>query len=198
MSELVLASGSPTRAQMLTAACVPFVTDPASVDEDAVKQALLAEGADARGVADALAELKAVRVSNKHPQALVLGADQVLEFEGRLVSKSPSLAEARALLSELRGKRHELHCAAVLASGGAPVWRHVARAALWMRDFSEEFLDAYLARHGEDLLSGVGCYRIEEDGSQLFSRIDGDYFAILGLPLLPLLHALREHGVLPA
>lgn len=194
---IVLASGSATRAQLLRAAGAVFTIEPAAVDEEAVKQSLLAEGASPRVVADALAELKALRISAARPDALVIGADLVLEFEGRLVSKSDSLAAARALLLELRGKRHTLHCAAVLARAGVPVWRHAERATLWMREFSEDHLDAYLAHHGEDLLSGVGCYRIEDDGLQLFDRIDGDYFAILGLPLLPLLNALREHSLLP-
>ena len=193
---VVLASASPTRAALLRAAGVAFEIDPAAVDEEAVKQSLLAEGTAPHAIAGALAELKAIRVSQRRPDDMVIGADLVLEFEGRLVSKSESLADARALLLELRGKRHALHCAAALAKAGAPVWRHGAKAALWMRAFSADCLDAYLARHGESLLGGVGCYRIEDDGIQLFERIDGDYFAILGLPLLPLLNALREHSLL--
>jgi len=196
MSGIVLASTSPARAALLRAAGIAFDIEPALVDEDAVKQSLLAERAAPRAIADALATLKAIRVSQRRPDDVVIGADLVLEFEARLVSKSESLAAARALLLELRGKRHALHCAAVLAKAGAPVWRHVERALLTMRDFSEVYLDGYLARHGEGLLSGVGCYRIEDEGIQLFDRIDGDYFAILGLPLLPLLNALREHSLL--
>lgn len=196
MTRLILASGSAVRAAMLTHAGVPYEVRVAHVDEDAVKETLLAEGVDLRGIADALAELKAMRVSAPNPEALVLGADQVLAFEGRLLSKAQSLGEAREVLTQLRGKAHELLSAAVLAKGGAPIWRHVGRAKLHMRNFSDGFLDEYLASEGEDLLKGVGCYRIEGKGAQLFERVDGDNFTIMGLPLLPLLDALREQGVI--
>jgi septum formation protein len=192
---LILASGSAVRASMLKNAGVPHDVIPAHVDEDAVKDRMLAEACDMSGIADALAELKAFDVSAKHPNALVLGADQVLVFEGRLFSKAHSLREARAILSELRGRRHELLSAAVLAREGRAIWRHVARAVLHMRDFSDVFLDDYVAREGEDLLRGVGCYRIEGCGVQLFERIEGDNFTIQGLPLLPLLEALRVQGM---
>ncbi|HTO41409.1 MAG TPA: nucleoside triphosphate pyrophosphatase [Rhizomicrobium sp.] len=196
MSELVLASASTVRARLLKNAGVPFTVRPASIDEDTVKESLLAAHAPLRDIADALAELKALRVSNSDPAALVLGADQVLEFDGALISKCASLDEARALLQRMRGKKHTLISALVLAKGGAPIWRRVDSAQLWMRDISDSFLDAYLAREGDDLLSGVGCYRLEGRGSQLFDRIDGDYFTVLGLPLLPLLTALRQYGII--
>lgn len=192
--KLVLASASRSRAQMLKAAGVEFEIVPAHVDEEAVKQSLLA--APARDVADALAELKAVRISASHPGALVLGADQVLAFGSELVSKCESLDEAAALLRRLRGKSHELISAAVLVKDGTPIWRHMSKATLWMRAFSDEFLKEYLAGEGESLLSGVGCYRLEGRGAQLFEKIDGDYFTILGLPLVPLLTALRQQGIL--
>jgi septum formation protein len=195
---LVLASASATRARLLKAAAVPFEVVPAHVDEDAVKASMLGEGAPPRNVADALAELKAVRISASRPGTLVLGADQVLEIEGELVSKSESMDEARALLRRLRGKSHLLISAAVLAQDGVPLWRHIAQATLGMRDFSDGFLEDYLAQEGEGLFGGVGCYRLEGRGLQLFSRIDGDYFAILGLPMLPLLTALRGQGIIPA
>jgi septum formation protein len=195
---LILASASTSRARMLTDAGVTFAVAPAHVDEDAVKESLLAEGVEAAGVADALAELKAVRISASNPDALVLGADQVLSFEGELISKMPDLASARALLKRLSGKRHELISAAVLARAGAPLWRHSGRVRLSMRILSDAFLDAYLAEEGEALLTGVGCYRLEGRGAQLFERVEGDYFSVLGLPLLPLLAQLRELGVLPA
>jgi septum formation protein len=190
-----LASGSAVRAQLLRAACVAFAVVPARVDEDAVKEALLAQNVPMRGIADALAELKAVRVSNSHPGTLVLGADQVLVFENELVSKSPNVSEARALLNKLRGRTHELVGAVVLAKDGAPVWRHVESATLTMRDFSDSFLEDYLAREGEAVLDSVGCYQLERRGAQLFANIAGDYFSILGLPLLPVLAALRDQSV---
>jgi septum formation protein len=195
VTELILASGSAVRAQLLRSACVAFAVVPARVDEDAVKEALLARNVPMRGIADALAELKAVRVSNSHPGKLVLGADQVLVFENELVSKSANVSEARALLSKLRGRTHELVGAAVLAKDGAPVWRHVGSATLAMRDFSDSFLEDYLAREGEAVLDSVGCYQLERRGAQLFANIAGDYFSILGLPLLPVLAALRDQSV---
>lgn len=192
---LILASASEVRARVLRNVGIAFDVRPAHVDEDAVKDSLLASGAPLRDVADALAELKAVRISNAAPDALVLGADQVLAFEGGLVSKCESLEEARNLLRRLRGKTHELISALVLAKGGSPIWRHVDTARLTMRDFSDNFLDDYLAAEGEGLLKGVGCYRLEGRGPQLFDRIEGDYFTVLGLPLVPLLAVLRQHGM---
>lgn len=192
----ILASGSESRARILKAAGIAFDVQPAHVDEDAVKDALLADGASHAAVADALAELKAVRVSASRPDALVLGADQVGSFEGRLLSKCESMAEARDLLRQMRGKIHELISALVLARNGAAIWRHAAHARLTMRMFGDAFLEDYLAREGEALLKGVGCYRVEGLGAQLFEKIEGDYFSIQGLPLLPLLAALRTQGVI--
>jgi septum formation protein len=196
MTSLVLASASAVRARLLAASGVAFDVIPAHLDEDAVKEALLAQNTPMRGVADALAELKALRVSRSHPEALVLGADQVLVFEKELVSKSPTVSEARALLTRLRGRKHELIGAAVLAKDGAAVWRHVDSATLTMQDFSNAFLDDYLAQEGEALLGSVGCYHLEGRGAQLFAHIAGDYFSILGLPLIQVLGALRDQGVL--
>ncbi len=196
MTTLILASGSHTRAQLLRAAGVPFEVEPAAVDEEGLKESFLAEGASPSLIADALAELKAIRISARYPEALVLGADQVLEFRGDLISKCGDLAAASELLRCLRGQSHSLLTAAVLAKAGAPIWRHLGRATLTMRDFSDEFLAAYIAAEGEALLTGVGCYRLEAHGLQLFSRIDGDYFAILGLPMLALLTALRDQGII--
>ena len=197
MTRLILASGSESRAKILRNAGIDFDVIPAHVDEDAVKDSMLAEKQSHRAVADALAELKAQRVSSQYPQDFVIGADQVLSFDGALVSKCETLAQARTLLSRLRGKSHELYSAIVLAKGGAPIWRHMAKAAMTMHDFSDAVLDRHLQMGGESLLSGVGCYRLEDSGAQLFARVDGDYFAILGLPLIPLLSALREQGVIP-
>jgi septum formation protein len=197
MSGLILASGSESRATILRNAGVNFDVIPAHVDEDAVKDSMRAAKQPHRAVADALAELKAQRVSSQHPQDFVIGADQVLSVNGWLVSKCETMRDARNLLTELRGKTHELYSAVVLAKGGSPIWRHVAKATMTMHDFSDEFLDFYLETGGESLLSGVGCYQLESIGAQLFAKVDGDYFAILGLPLIPLLSALREQGVIP-
>lgn len=194
---IILASKSAARAAVLTGAGVPFETAVAGVDEDAVKQAMLAEGASARDVADALAELKAIRISQKRP-GFVIGSDQTLEFEGKLYDKAVDLTEARTRLQAMRGKPHKLHSAVVVAKDGAPIWREIVSATLTMRDFSDTFLDDYLAAEGEAALGSVGVYRLEGLGSQLFSKIEGDYFAILGLPLMGLMDLMRRHGVLQA
>lgn len=196
MTELVLASASTVRARILECAGVTFQVSPAAVDEEAIKAQLIAEGRQPREIADALAEAKALDRSRANPEALVLGADQLLVFEGECISKSTSLGSATALLRRLRGNLHRLVSAVVLLQNGVSIWRHIDGATLWMRDFSDAFLEDYLAKEGESLLGSVGCYRLEGRGVQLFSRIEGDYFAILGLPLLPVLAALREHGVL--
>jgi len=197
MAKVVLASKSAARRAVLEGAGVPFETAVAGVDEDAVKASLLAEGATPRDVADALAELKAIRISRARPD-FVVGADQTLELEGRLYDKAATLEEARERLKALRGKPHKLHSAVVVAKDGAPIWREVVTARLTMRDFSDAFLEDYLAVEGQEALGSVGCYRLEGPGAQLFSRIEGDYFAILGLPLLGLLDLLRQHRVLPS
>jgi septum formation protein len=192
---VVLASKSAARRAVLEGAGVPFEVAVAGVDEDAVKASLLADGATPRDIADALAELKAIRVSRSRPD-LVIGADQTLELDGQLYDKAETVEEARARLKLLRGKPHKLHSAVVVAKEGTPIWREVVTATLTMRDFSDDFIDDYLAREGEAALGSVGCYRLEDLGAQLFSRIEGDYFAILGLPLLGLLELLRNHQVL--
>jgi septum formation protein len=194
---IILASKSAARTAVLTGAGVPFEVAVAGVDEDAVKTAMLAEGATARDVADALAELKAVKISRGRP-GFVIGADQTLEFEGGLYDKAETLDAARERLKLLRGKPHQLHSAVVVAKDGAPIWREVVSATLTMRDFSDGFLEDYLAAEGEHALGSVGCYRLEGPGAQLFSKIEGDYFAILGLPLLGLLDLFRRHGAVAA
>jgi len=173
-----------------------FEIVPPHVDEITVREALVAEGVRPRDLADALAELKAVKVSTSRPGALVIGSDQILVFDGEIISKSSDVAEAKTLLQQLSGRRHQLLTAVVLARSGAIVWRHIASAELAMRKLSDDFVDSYLASHGEAILSSVGCYQLEGAGIQLFSQIDGDYFGILGLPLLPLLNALRDMGAL--
>jgi nucleoside triphosphate pyrophosphatase len=193
---IVLASQSTSRARLLKAAGIEFETVPAKVDEDELKRSLTAAGQGVEAIADALAELKAIRVSTARPQDLVIGADQALSLEDELISKCAGLDEAAALLRRLRGRRHVLIGGLVLAKGGAPIWRHRSQATLSMRRFSDEFLADYLAREGAAILDAVGCYRLEATGAQLFDAIDGDYFAILGLALLPLLAALREQGAI--
>lgn len=195
---VILASKSAARRALLTGAGVPHEAEVAGVDEDAAKASLLAEGASPRDVADALAELKAIRVSAKRPGALVIGSDQTLDLDGELYDKAPDLYAAWARLKLLRGKAHKLHSAVVVARDGAPIWREVVTATLTMRDFSDAFLEDYLKVEGEASLGSVGCYRLEGPGAQLFSKIEGDYFAILGLPLLGLLDLLRRHGELSA
>ncbi|MBC7140996.1 MAG: Maf family protein [Rhodobacteraceae bacterium] len=192
----VLASGSATRAAMLRAAGIGFDTAQPRVDEDALRAALEAEGTTPRDLADALAEAKALKVSQRLPEALVIGADQVLEYQGRALAKPPDLAAARARLMALRGGSHRLHTAVVVAEAGRPVWRHLDTARLTMRAASDALIDAYLARHGAGLCASVGAYRIEDEGVRLFSRIDGDQFAILGLPLVALLDYLSTRGVI--
>jgi len=194
MKPLILASSSPTRAAMLRAAGVTFETAPARIDEDAVKTGFDAEGAAPRDIADALAALKAARVSARFPGVLTLGADQVLECEGARFDKPASREAARAQLEALRGKTHALHSAAAAALNGAVIWRHVGRARLTMRPFSDAFLDRYLDAEGDAALEGV--YRLEGRGAQLFSRVEGDHFTVLGLPLLEVLGFLRAQGVL--
>ncbi|HKR90446.1 MAG TPA: Maf family protein [Phenylobacterium sp.] len=192
---VILASKSAARRAVLEGAGVPFEAAVAGVDEDAVKTELLARGASPKAVAEALAERKAARVSQARP-GLVIGADQTLELEGGLYDKVDTLAAARERLKLLRGRPHQLHSAVVVAKDGAAIWRETVSATLAMRDFSDAFLDAYLAHEGEAALGSVGCYRLEAMGAQLFARIEGDYFTILGLPLLGLLDLLRQQEVL--
>lgn len=193
---VVLASGSRTRAEMLERAGVRVTLAPAAVDEEEIKLAARAEGAPVEDVAEALAELKAQRVTRKHPGALVIGADQMLECEGRWFDKPADRDAARAQLQDLRGKTHRLVSCAVVIRDGERLWHHVDRARLTMRPFSDAFLDSYLNAAGDDVLGSVGAYHLEGLGAQLFHRVDGDFFTILGLPLLPLLGFLRVHGVI--
>ena len=193
---VVLASKSAARRAVLEGAGVAFDVQVAGVDEEALKAGMLAEGAGPRDIADALAEMKAIRVSARRG-GFVIGSDQTLDLDGRLYDKVETVEAARARLKELRGKTHKLHSAVVVAKDGAPIWREVVTATLTMRDFSDDFLEDYLAREGEAALGSVGCYRLEDLGVQLFSKIDGDYFTILGLPLMGLLDLLRRHGELP-
>jgi len=193
---LILASKSAARRAMLEGAGVPFSAQVADVDEDAVKATH--DPADPAGLAIELARVKALAVSRHDPEAWVLGADQTLAFAGGLVSKAPSMAAARAQLAAMRGRSHQLHSGAALARDGQVVWSGVDSVTMRMRDFSDAFLDAYLAAEGEGLLGSVGSYRLEGMGAQLFEAVEGDYFTVLGLPLWPVLAELRRTGVLAA
>ncbi len=194
---LILASASPIRAQLLRENNVPHQVRPARVDEAALKAAMLAEDASPRHIVDALADLKARRIAERNPENLVLGVDQILVFNGALIDKAPDRVTLRAQLSTLRGQTHELLSAAVIYEAARPVWRYIGRAQMIMRPFSDTFLDDYLDTHGDDLLATVGGYKLESDGPSLFSRIQGDYFSVLGMPLLEVLQFLRSRGVVP-
>ena len=198
-AEIILASGSAIRRQLLASAGVVFAVQPADVDEAALKAEMLNESdcVDAGQVAAVLARAKAEAVSRLQPRALVIGADQVLALGTRMFDKPANLTEARDHLDRFRGRTHELHSAVVLAQDGCAVWGTAATASLTMRPFSDAFLDAYIARAGERICQCVGAYEYEGLGLQLFERIDGDYFTILGLPMLPLLAELRARGAIP-
>ncbi|MGB3456281.1 MAG: Maf family protein [Litorimonas sp.] len=197
MTRLVLASGSAIRREIMEGAGLDFDVVVKPVDEAAIKAAMLGEGARPRDIADALAEAKALRVSRQE-DGLVIGADQVMVMDGTLFDKPASIEAARERLLSMRGRRHELVGSVVVASGGAPVWRHVSETRLWVRDFSDAFLDRYLVREGDRVTKSVGAYRFEGPGAQLFDRVEGDFFSILGLSLLPLLQYLRDCGAVEA
>ncbi len=193
---VILATASAARQAVLAAAGLRFTAEAAAVDEAAIKESAKAEGIPPGEAAMLLAEAKAQRIARRHPEALVIGADQLLVCDGRWFDKPPDMAAARAQLLALRGRPHELMTAMVCWRGGQRAWQHLARPRLTMREFSEEFLDAYLVAEGEAVLGSVGAYRLEGIGVQLFSAVEGEHGAILGLPLLPLLGFLRQHGVL--
>jgi septum formation protein len=194
--DFLLASASQIRADLLRAAGLAVTQQPARVDEESIRLALEAEGARPRDIADALAEMKARKISERHPLPWVIGCDQVLEFAGKAFGKPETPDAARAHLSALRGRTHILHSAVVLYHEGKPVWRFVGEVRLTMREFSDAYRDTYLARNWESARHSVGCYKIEEEGVRLFSRIEGDHFTLLGLPLLPLLDYLSGRGVI--
>ncbi|MBV0913512.1 Maf family protein [Anianabacter salinae] len=195
---LLLASGSAIRAQLLTQARVPFEVQPARIDEDAIRASMIAEGAPPRDIADVLAEQKARRVAMKHPDRLVLGSDQILSLGQRVFAKAETPEELRAQLGDLNGQRHMLHSGAVIYEDGRPVWRTVGTVRMVMRDCSDGFLDDYVARNWEEVRHSVGGYHLEGEGVRLFHRVEGDYFSVLGLPLLDLLSYLTLRGFIPA
>jgi septum formation protein len=195
-TQVVLASGSVARAGMLRQAGLAFEARAAAVDEDEIKAAFRAEDAPAGALAEALAELKAQRVSRSVGDAFVIGADQVLDCEGVWFDKPGDMDAARAHLMALRGREHRLTSAVCVVRAGARLWHHTDSARLFMRPFSDAFLEAYLQATGPAVLESVGAYQLEGLGAQLFTRVQGDYFTVLGMPLLPLLDFLRTHGVL--
>jgi septum formation protein len=194
---IVLASQSKARRALLTAAGIDAAIEPAALDESEIKRRVRADGGSSERCAAELAVAKAARVARKNLDALVIGADQILDCGGDWFDKPRDLAEAREQLRALRGRTHELVSAVTVTRDDKNLWRHVARARLMMRPFSDAFLDDYVAAMGERLCETVGGYALEGLGAQLFERVEGDYFSILGLPLLPLLAFLREEGALP-
>ena len=191
---MILASQSPFRAKILVDAGIAFCTEAARIDERSLEAPLLNSGVTPESVAEILAEAKAVEVSERFPQSWVLGCDQTLSLGDELFHKPANMEEARRHLLKLSGRTHELNSALVLARAGAVAWRHVSVARLTMRDLSPAFIGRHLAGVGDKALKSVGAYQYEGEGIQLFDRIEGDYFTIIGLPLLPLLKELRSRG----
>ncbi|MGV8985724.1 MAG: Maf family protein [Cypionkella sp.] len=198
MTPLLLASQSSIRLTLLRNAGLAVEPHPARIDEEALRAGLAAENATPRDMADTLAEAKAMKVSQRHPSALVLGCDQILALGPRIFTKAVIRAEARQQLADLSGHTHQLLSALVLYDRGAPIWRHIGVARLTMRDVTDSYLDAYLDRNWPEVGHSVGCYQLESEGIRLFSAIEGDYFTIVGLPLLPLLNYLSLRGFIPS
>lgn len=191
---LLLASASAIRLDLLRSAGLTATASPARIDEAAIRQSLEATDAKPLDIADALAEMKARKLAQKHPTDLVLGCDQVLTFNGQIFAKPETIEDARAQLLSLRGQTHQLISALVLYDEAKPIWRTSATASLTMRAFSDDYLTAYLARNWPSIQTSVGGYKLEQEGIRLFTSVIGDYFTILGLPMLPLLNYLETRG----
>ena len=194
--KIILASESSARKNLLQQAGVDFKCVAARIDEDAIKNSLQSEGAKPNEIVDTLAEYKALRVANNFPNDIVIGSDQILVCNNVILSKARTFDEAKKTLNLLKGKSHQLLSAAVIYENNKPVWRTVSRAQLFMRDFSDNYLDEYISTSNENILSSVGCYLLEDKGIGLFNRIQGDYFTILGFPLLEVLNFLRTREIL--
>jgi septum formation protein len=193
---VILASSSAVRLQMLQNAGLSIEVDPANIDEMALKASFAKEGFNIQEVAEALATLKAERISQRYPNHLVIGADQMLECEGKWFDKAKDSEEAKNTLKSLSGRGHKLYSSVVVARQGARLWHYNAHARLKMRPLSHDFISAYLDEMGDKAIETVGVYQLEGLGAQLFTQVEGDFFTILGLPLLPLLDFLRTHHIL--
>ena len=189
--KIILASESQIRKKLLLQAEVNFQSIAAKIDEDTIKESLKNEGAKPKDISDALAEYKAIRVANNFPTDLIIGCDQLLVCDNEIISKARTLNDAKETLKLLRGKSHQLLSSVVIYDNNKPVWRTTSRAQLFMRDFTDEYLEYYIKTSGTDILSSVGCYLLENNGVNLFNRIQGDYFTVLGFPLLEVLDFLR-------
>ena len=194
--KIILASESKIRRKLLLQAEVNFQSIAAKIDEDTIKESLKNEDAKPKDISDALAEYKAIRVANNFPTDLIIGCDQILVCDNEIISKARTLNDAKETLKLLRGKSHQLLSSVVIYDNNKPVWRTTSRAQLFMRDFTDEYLEYYIKTSGTDILSSVGCYLLENNGVNLFNRIQGDYFTVLGFPLLEVLDFLRKRELI--
>ena len=194
--KIILASESKIRRKLLLQAEVNFQSIAAKIDEDTIKESLKNEDAKPKDISDALAEYKAIRVANNFPTDIIIGCVQILVCNNEIISKARTLNEAKETLKLLRGKSHQLLSSAVIYDNNKPVWRTTSRAQLFMRDFTDEYLEYYIQTSGTDILSSVGCYLLENNGVNLFNRIQGDYFTVLAFPLLEVLDFLRKRELI--